>query len=650
MKRLPSLFLIAMIAAAVSNAQDHDTLRQMSQTARSSGNLILERLYLAKILLVSDDDGARFRLARNHYEAGNFSETIRLLTTPGAARKDTIQREAEVLLGEAYLRSGHTERARQTFTALLDSMPNPAQPDDAALAAATALDLMDAGAKLAEAEHMRRANIYQFNRDFTAARLHFEAVLADYPGGPNAPEAIFQIGRGHAQLFNYIEAVKWFERVLEQHATAPVAKDALLHAASAYSRFGKSREAITRYQTFISKYPNDERVDRAYLNIVDIHRDDGADTEALKWCATTENAFKGKAAEAQAVFTEARIHIAREDWPAALNLLDRLRSMPELGGAAVPGGTSTAEVAFLRGFVLEQQKRLAEAIDAYLSIPDGRNEYYGWRATDRLRSLAGGAGSAIAAQKADQFLAGLKAKDADTKRRHATALLRISTAPESRATALDTLRQSARSLPAYRVPVFPARTDTADPLSAIESLWRKVPADFPVDLMPREQAVALYPASFADELLRYATPRGVDPRLMLAIMRQESRFRPDAKSGSAARGLMQFTAPTATEVAGALGLRHFSQEDIFYAPTAILFGSHHMKDLFADFPGQPEAVLASYNGGADNMKRWLARARSAQPERYVPEIMFAQSKDYVQRVMANYRMYQHLYDENLQPK
>jgi hypothetical protein len=50
------------------------------------------------------------------------------------------------------------------------------------------------------------------------------------------------------------------------------------------------------------------------------------------------------------------------------------------------------------------------------------------------------------------------------------------------------------------------------------------------------------------------------------------------------------------------------------------------------------------------MKRWLARSRSEAPDRYVPEIIFSQSKDYVYRVMANYRVYRAFYDENLRAK
>ena len=62
-------------------------------------------------------------------------------------------------------------------------------------------------------------------------------------------------------------------------------------------------------------------------------------------------------------------------------------SLGNLGGASVSGGTDKEEVTFLKGFVLEQLNRFEEAIDAYLSIPDGRKSYYGWRANERLQVL-----------------------------------------------------------------------------------------------------------------------------------------------------------------------------------------------------------------------------------------------------------------------
>jgi soluble lytic murein transglycosylase len=178
-------------------------------------------------------------------------------------------------------------------------------------------------------------------------------------------------------------------------------------------------------------------------------------------------------------------------------------------------------------------------------------------------------------------------------------------------------------------------------------LW-DLPADYQPELVDPEYARFVYPASYTDLLVRYASPRGVDPRFLLSIIRQESGFRPNVKSNAAARGLMQFTTTTADQTARGLGINGFRDDELYDPQVSILFGSQYAQQLFTLFPGLPEAVAASYNGGEDNMKRWLSRSRSRLPDRYVPEIAFAQSKDYVFRVMNNYRMYQLLYDENLE--
>jgi soluble lytic murein transglycosylase len=133
-------------------------------------------------------------------------------------------------------------------------------------------------------------------------------------------------------------------------------------------------------------------------------------------------------------------------------------------------------------------------------------------------------------------------------------------------------------------------------------------------------------------------------------MRQESRYRADVKSNAAARGLMQFISTTSDKIADELTRENFKQDELYNPPTAILFGSQYLSNLFKIFPAQPSAVAASYNGGEDNMTRWLARSKSNNPDRYVPEILFTQSKDYVYKVMASYRVYRMLYDEKLKAK
>jgi soluble lytic murein transglycosylase len=182
-----------------------------------------------------------------------------------------------------------------------------------------------------------------------------------------------------------------------------------------------------------------------------------------------------------------------------------------------------------------------------------------------------------------------------------------------------------------------------------EQLWKPIPADYVPEAAPRELVELLYPAPFRDALLRQASSRNVDPRFVLSIIRQESRYQVDVKSVSAARGMMQFIASTANEIASQLQLKNFDQDDLYEPETAILFGSQYLSNLFQQFPNQPQAVAGSYNGGAENLARWIDRSRSKDADRYVPEIGFSQTKDYVYKVMSNYWTYQRFYNSQLQP-
>ncbi|MCA1625837.1 MAG: transglycosylase SLT domain-containing protein, partial [Acidobacteria bacterium] len=660
------------------------------------------------------------------------------IRNPQSIDQTPKSRETSVLLAQAYLQNGKTNEARDIFTKLITNMPNFAQPDDFALIAAKSLDELDVGKEnfgksapmLVAAEHQRRAFVYQFNRDFPLARLHFKALVEKYPTDEFVPSALYQIGRTFAQEGAFNEAINWFERVQAEFPDEPISKDALSQTASAYSRVNKPKEAISRYQKFIEKYADADNLDRAYLNIIDILRDQGENTTAMKWAAKTQEIFKGKLPEAIALFAMARIRISQNDWKNALADLNALESFSDLGGTRVPGGTNKAEIAFLKGFALENLNRYEEAINTFLSIADGRNEYYGWRATERLKALTNdNKAKSFAAKRLSELTANIEIRNAEAQRKSAQAALRLNNMPEFRARMLEIIKKAYLTLPDYqKIPnvkllefgrkevlkekstfsenyhqvlanellflglydegtpelefsrqsavgsrqnenkgqrtkdeeqsdfnytlaVYYKRGDMANrAIAFIEPLWKNIPNDYQIELIPREQLEMLYPAPYAESLLKFAPERQIDPRFVLSIMRQESRFRADVKSNAAARGLMQFISTTADKIASELGKENFKQDELYNPPTAILFGSQYLSKLFRQFPNQPPAVAASYNGGEDNMVRWLTRAKSDNPDRYVSEILFAQSKDYVYKVMANYRVYQMLYGEDLKAR
>jgi soluble lytic murein transglycosylase len=160
-------------------------------------------------------------------------------------------------------------------------------------------------------------------------------------------------------------------------------------------------------------------------------------------------------------------------------------------------------------------------------------------------------------------------------------------------------------------------------------------------------AAGLYPAPHRDALLRATRGKGVDPRFVLAIMRQESGFRADARSPAAARGLLQLTMDIVNKYGDRAGLRGVREDDLYRPEINIKLGVEYLSDLFRMFDGLHEAVAASYNGGEDNVERWVRRAGQKDAGVFTSEIGFSESKDYALKVMANYRAYKTLYNSDL---
>ena len=697
-------------------------LWRLSKLARATGDLVLERERLQQLIAAAPSsllfDAATLRLSESFFESGDFAAAANSAKSLTQSKNINMSREGAALMGLAYLRAGKTTEARDVFTKLVMQMPDASRPDDYALEAVRQLDALDNKAPaLSEADHLLRASIYQFNRDFAGARVHYQAVVDRFPQSTTVPNAMYQIARGLYNEAKYDDALAQLEKAVRKiHDTVlPAApstteRDTLGLLASTYIRLKRVDAAVTYYKLLIQRFPDRPNPERAYLNVIDAFHEVGGYSEALGWVQTTRTQFKGNLGDALALFAQLRIHMAQGSWAVVVRDADELVKFSDLGGTRVPGGTSTAEVNFLRAFALEQLGRTEEAVSGYLSIPDGRNEYYGTRATQRLLDLSTNEKSrSLVQMRLNALLNESKTASGagrfEQARVAAQSSLRLTSDPQVRAEALKYLQTAYSALPTYRLPTFnkisllkqdpelgphealansllllglydealpeflAARKASAGPdedysIAVLslragipnravrfgEQIWKTAPADYVIELAPRELVELLYPAPFRESLLKHTSSRNVDPRFVLSIARQESRFQADAKSIAAARGMMQFIASTANEIATQVNLQNFNQDDLYNADTAILFGSQYLSNLFKQFPNQPQAVAGSYNGGADNLARWIARSRANEADRYVPEIGFSQTKDYVYKVMANYWTYQRLYDAQLQPQ
>jgi soluble lytic murein transglycosylase len=156
-----------------------------------------------------------------------------------------------------------------------------------------------------------------------------------------------------------------------------------------------------------------------------------------------------------------------------------------------------------------------------------------------------------------------------------------------------------------------------------------------------------YPAPYRQAILSAAKARKLDPRFILALIRQESVFKPLAKSPAGARGLLQLTMDAAEKYGPGAGLNALRENQLYQPDTSITLGAEYLEHLTKMFPQMLEPVAASYNGGEDNVARWLERSKRNDPGVFTAEVGFEETKGYVQKVMSNYRVYKKLYTADL---
>ena len=141
---------------------------------------------------------------------------------------------------------------------------------------------------------------------------------------------------------------------------------------------------------------------------------------------------------------------------------------------------------------------------------------------------------------------------------------------------------------------------------------------------------------------------GIDPSLVLAVMRRESSFRPGVRSGAGAEGLMQLRPATAERLAALLGVPGGVGARLGDPGVSLELGAHYLGLLVARF-GSPAVGVAAYNAGPRFAAEW-ARERAGMPlDAWVESIPFRETRLYVKIVLADWDVYRGLAGEDTAP-
>ncbi len=152
----------------------------------------------------------------------------------------------------------------------------------------------------------------------------------------------------------------------------------------------------------------------------------------------------------------------------------------------------------------------------------------------------------------------------------------------------------------------------------------------------------LYPLAYSDIIERIAQRYEIDPLLVLSIIREESRFDPDATSTAGALGLMQLMPTTAQRFDRNLKLGINNPKDILNIKNNLHIGIYYLSNLVKDF-GSYTYAIAAYNAGEDAVKKWLKVGKYKSVDEFIEDIPYNETRNYVKKVLTTFFEYKRLF-------
>jgi soluble lytic murein transglycosylase len=348
-------------------------------------------------------------------------------------------------------------------------------------------------------------------------------------------------------------------------------------------------------------------------------------------------------------------------WSAARDAHKHPETIPSLlvltkeGMARYPTTKAASRLAFWAGKLNEITKHHEQARAAYMfAVTHFPSYYYGHRAKARLAALGPAPKTAVSAKPSDKgwsTLVGRQPPDLDWTYPQPGDLVSGKEAEEKFGPTFSELAKLGQFDEC--IELLPKDADAEFKASLLARANQALPA---INTANRDLEGApnhglrwqmAYPLIYARDIGENAKEKSVDPMLVHALIREESRYNPMALSRSKAIGLMQLLPGTAYGVAKRLGVPLSGTQDVFQPQVNIKLGTDYLSYALRRFNGNALLAVASYNGGPGAVKGWMSnyQAEGRQDmDAFVEDIPFRETRDYVRKVFGSYWNYLAVYE------
>ncbi len=599
-------------------------------------------------------------------------QSLRLRALPAEERRALLLAAADCAARQA-----DPNAAAAGYLALLEESTE----DDVALSAAEGLAANPAESSGEDAERLLGLTLYR-HREFERAIPFLERALRNLTvrASPELAESTAELthalGRCHFWQGRYRAAAAMFAELARRAGDPLRAQDAFYQQARSEELLGDWRAAEQLFRRAAAAVPAGELAPLALFSALRLEWRAGREEEGL--------------AIYEALRRDRRYRVTAGRAALFLAASDLVRGRVDRAGtwlaSARAAGAPAQETAYWFGRRAEAQGNTNAAIAAHLEamLPDPGHPLAvaaaGRLSAPLLADGAYGLGLRLAAtgDAPSQLAAWLLLGDSPAGRRAHDDLLRLlandrRTAPfvrisvrqpaewpiyyslatatvESRMLALGLAAEGGPSLLRHFPPDNPwllvsggrlmlAGGQPRRAIYAAEVLLQRVPARVPRRALAEDFRRLLYPLPHAAAIHRESQRQGIDPHLLTAILREESRFDATAISPASARGMAQFTLPTARRVAAQLGRPPLTPRELEDPELSVALAARYLANLGGEFVGSPPRIVAAYNAGEAQARLWRSYCFSDDDAEYFTKVTFKETRAYLARVLGSREEY-----------
>jgi len=549
------------------------------------------------------------------------------------------------------LDGGDTENGLNRMNTVFTNYPNTATAYQAMLALV---------ANGSEIDGFQRGKTAFVAGDYQAAINAFNEYTTNFQLAAVPAELHLLLGRAYREIGNFDAAAVAFQTIIDQYPQDPLFADALLERGRTRFLSGDIPSAISTYLDIADNYNYlTDAAGEALWRAGYLYGTNGEFGLSRQIFVRLADTYPNHELTTNGLFIAASAAVNNQEPAVAENLYSRLASLTT-GQDQAAAYLWVGRLALQRG----DQNTANQAFD--LAVSSAPDSYYAARAGDirigREPFQAPGeyqfAFDVTAdAQEADAWMRttfGIQAEgdlwrlsetlNTDLRMIRGRELYAVGAYDEAFAEfedVADSARENGDALASYQLAVY-LRGIGAYRESIIAAADIIIASGQGTLQVPPFIARMRFPDYYIDVIQPAADARGVDPLLMLSLIRQESLFNTFATAGAGEKGLMQVIPGTAQYIADQLQWEDYQHSDLFRAYAGVAFGTFYIDEQLELFNQNAIAALAAYNAGPGRALDWNALS-GGDPDLFMTTITIDSTRGYVQFIYRNYNIYRELY-------